>query len=271
MGVLNVTPDSFFDGGRYLDPRQAIERGIALAEQGADIIDIGGESTRPGAVAVPIDQEMSRVIPVIEALGRSLDIPLSIDTRHAAVAEAALDAGALMVNDVSGFSADPDMVSMLGRKRPLAVAMHMRGTPDDMQDRTGYRSLLADCVTELWSSASRAVDAGLPLNNLLLDPGIGFAKDWLQSLMLLDRLEVFAALGCPLVVGVSRKSFIGRVLDRPSPERRTFGTAAAVAVAVVKGARILRVHDVAEMKDVIAVAHAIVSTRDDPSCDEVHG
>jgi dihydropteroate synthase len=256
MGVLNVTPDSFADGGRYADPDAAVAHGLTMAEAGADVIDVGGESTRPGAKAVSVKDELDRVIPVIRGLAGRVPA-ISIDTRRAAVAEAALDAGALIVNDVSAFRHDPEMTHLLGRRRPAAVAMHMRGVPEDMATRTGYRSLVADCATELWASASRAVDAGLPLDHLMLDPGIGFAKDSDQSLALLANLDVFVRLGRPVVVGVSRKSFIGRVLGRPDPSERLFGTAGAVAVAVVRGARVLRVHDVAGMRDVAVVAHAI--------------
>ena len=258
MGVLNVTPDSFYDGGRYADPSMAIERGRELIALGADIIDVGGESTRPGAVPVSDAEEMGRVLPVVKALagGRAA---VSIDTRRAAVAKAALDAGAVVVNDVSGFARDPGMLALLGAERPVAIAMHMRGTPADMPARASYRSVVADVAAELWSGATRACEAGLPLDRLWLDPGIGFAKTWDQSLALLGNLDVFARLGRPIVVGVSRKSFIGHVLDRPEPEGRLFGTAAAVALAVARGARVLRVHDVAEMRDVVRVAHAVAT------------
>ncbi len=256
MGILNVTPDSFYDGGRYATLDAAVARGMNMAAHGADIVDVGGESTRPCAKPVPEEVEAERVLPVVRALAER--IPVSIDTRHARVAEAALDAGAVMVNDVSGFTADPEMLALLGRRRPLAVAMHMRGTPEDMMAHARYNDLLTEVVAELRARMEAALAAGLPEDHLFLDPGIGFAKTWRQCLTLLDRLDLLAALGRPLVVGVSRKSFIGQVLGVLNPEHRLFGTAGAVAVAVARGARVLRVHDVAEMRDVARVAHAIV-------------
>ncbi len=258
MGAINVTPDSFSDGGRYLDPEAAVACGLQMAAHGADLIDIGGESTRPGAAPIEPDEEMRRVIPVIRALAQQVAVPLSIDTRHAAVAQAAIDAGAVVVNDVTAFTYDPDMLALLGRERPLAIAMHMRGRPDDMMTRTTYLSLVADCVSELWGQARRALDAGLPLEHLLLDPGIGFAKDARQNVELLHHLDAFVALGRPVVVGVSRKSFLGHITGRAEPTDRLHATSAAVAMAVARGARVLRVHDVREMKDVIAVAFAVL-------------
>lgn len=255
MGVLNVTPDSFYDGGRYADPDAAVARGLEMAAGGADIVDIGGESTRPCSKPVPESVEMARVLPVVRALADR--VPVSIDTRHARVAEAAMDAGAVMVNDVSGFAADPTMPALLGRRKPLAVAMHMRGTPEDMMAHARYGDLLAEVASELRARMETVLAAGLPEAHLFLDPGIGFAKTWRQNLVLLNHLEALAALGRPLVVGVSRKSFIGQVLGLQNPNDRLFGTAGAVALAAARGARVLRVHDVAEMRDVARVAHAI--------------
>lgn len=260
MGVLNVTPDSFADGGRYNDPDAAIAHGLTMAEAGADIIDVGGESTRPGATPVSPEEELRRILPVIRGLAKRVPA-LSVDTRHAEVAEAALDAGAIIVNDVSAFQYDPEMPYLLARRKPGAVAMHMRGVPADMAMRTEYRSLIADCASELWNAAIKAVEAGLPMENLWLDPGIGFAKNATQSLSLLADLDVFVRLGRPLVVGVSRKSFIGHILGGKGPAERLFGTAGAVAAAVLKGARVIRVHDVAEMRDVAIVAHAIARAK----------
>jgi dihydropteroate synthase len=257
MGVLNVTPDSFADGGRFLDPDAAVARGLEMAAQGADILDVGGESTRPGGAPVDRDEELRRVIPVIRELAARTDLPLSIDTRNAAVAAAAIEAGVAIVNDVTAFTHDPEMPALLGEERPLAIAMHMRGQPADMMTRTAYVSLIADCVSELWAHAGRALDAGLPVDHLLLDPGIGFAKDARQNVELLHRLDAFVALGRPVVVGVSRKSFLGRITGHKDPGDRLMATAAAVALAAARGARVLRVHDVCAMKDVVAVAHAI--------------
>jgi len=264
MGVLNVTPDSFFDGGRYADSDKAVDHGMELSRQGADIIDVGGESTRPNAKTLDEREELDRVIPVIASLLDKIDTPISIDTRRASVADAALDAGAVMVNDVSGFTYDSQMPGLLGSRRPLAVAMHMRGTPEDMQSHTEYESLVDDVARELWEHASPALDEGLPRDHLFLDPGIGFAKTWQQNLVLLNNLDSLIRYDVPVLVGVSRKSFIGKVLDEADADRRLFGTAGAVAMAVANGARMLRVHDVAEMKDVIRVAHAIsTSTMED--------
>ncbi|MBL6975590.1 MAG: dihydropteroate synthase [Deltaproteobacteria bacterium] len=257
MGVLNVTPDSFYDGGRYAETDAAIAHGLEMARQGADLIDVGGESTRPCALPMDGPAETARVLPVVEALVHRSDKAISIDTRRAEVAEAALDAGAVVVNDVSGFTYDPAMPGLLGRRKPLAVAMHMRGTPEDMQSHTRYDSLLNDVADELWERAQPALEAGLPLENLFFDPGIGFSKTWQQNLVLLNNLDSLARLGRPILVGASRKSFIGHVLNNLDPARRLFGTAGAVAMAVAGGARILRVHDVAEMRDAILVAHAI--------------
>lgn len=259
MGILNVTPDSFYDGGRYADTEAAVARGLAMAEAGADIVDVGGESTRPCSKPVPESVEVERVLPVVLALVHR--VPVSIDTRHARVAEAALDAGAIMVNDVSGFAADPNMPALLGRRKPLAVAMHMRGTPEDMMAHARYEDLLGEVTRELRARMETALTAGLPEAHLFLDPGIGFAKTWRQNLALLNHLDVLVALGRPLVVGVSRKSFIGQVLGLQNPNDRLFGTAGAVALAVARGARVLRVHDVAEMRDVARVAHAVATAR----------
>ena len=257
MGILNVTPDSFYDGGQYAKPDQAIERGLAMVAQGADIVDVGGESTRPCSEPTSLEEELERVLPVVQALAPA--VAVSIDTRKARVAEAALATGALIVNDVSGFTWDPEMPALLGRLKPLAIAMHMRGTPRDMMAHTHYDDLLREVRDELAARVRPALEAGLPARHLFVDPGIGFAKTWQQNLVLLNHLSALRSLGRPIVVGVSRKSFIGQVLGLPDPRARLFGTAGAVAAAVVNGARILRVHDVAEMREVSRVAHAIAT------------
>ncbi len=257
MGILNVTPDSFHDGGRFASPEAAVAHGLSLASEGADLIDVGGESTRPGATSLTAAEEASRVVPVIRALARATTVPLSVDTRHALVAEAAIEAGAVMVNDVSAFTADSDMIPLLVRARPLAVAMHMRGDPSTMQTRTDYRAFLADCIAELWASVTAACNAGFPHEHVFVDPGIGFAKTPAQCLEILRHLDLFVALGRPVLIGPSRKSFVGAVLDRPTTGDRLFGTAAAVALATASGARVIRVHDVSAMCDVVRVAHAV--------------
>lgn len=255
MGILNVTPDSFYDGGKYLTRQAAIEHGLEMVSQGADIVDVGGESTRPCAKPVPEDVQIERVVPVVEALAEH--VAVSVDTRSAKVAEAALEAGAVMLNDVSGFRHDARMLEVLAKRKPLAVAMHMRGTPEDMMAHARYKHLLAEVTAELQETIDRALGVGLPPDKILVDPGIGFAKTWEQNLFILNHLGAFKALGYPILVGVSRKSFIGHVLGLQDPRLRLFGTAGAVAISVAKGARVLRVHDVAEMRDVVKVAYAI--------------
>ena len=254
MGVLNVTPDSFSDGGDFFDPAIAVERGCEMVRQGADVLDIGGQSTRPGAVEVPLEEELQRTVPVIRALRQALPTPISIDTTKAAVLEAAADAGANFANDVSGGLADPQMLPAIAKLGMPAILMHMRGTPATMQSMTKYDDLLGTIDRYLRERMVAAQRAGIPKNKILLDPGIGFAKTCEQNLELLMGLERFREIGCPLLVGVSRKSFIGKILDRPEPKQRVWGTAAACTVAISRGADMLRVHDVAEMKDVCRVA-----------------
>lgn len=256
MGVLNVTPDSFFDGGRFLDPKAAVERALRLAEEGADLLDVGGESTRPGAPPVPADEEIRRVLPVLERLAaRGFAVPISVDTGKAEVARAALAAGAALVNDV-GALADPEMAQAVAQAGVPAVLMHKRGTPADMQSRASYRDLLAEVKAELAAALGRAAAAGVPPERTILDPGIGFAKTADQSLRLLSRLADLGALGRPLLVGPSRKSFIGHVTGAP-PAERLAGTLAAVAAAVLGGATFVRVHDVAAARQAARVAAAI--------------
>jgi dihydropteroate synthase len=256
MGVLNVTPDSFSDGGRLAGTEAAVARGLRLFEEGADWVDVGGESTRPGATPVPEDEETHRVVPVVQGLRRRGAGPLSVDTTKASVARAALDAGADLVNDVSAFGYDPAMASLVARRGCPAVLMHLRGGFGEMHRAPAYRDVMGEVIEELSRALARAEAAGVSREQLLLDPGIGFAKDAGHSLEALGRLREMEALDRPVLVGPSRKSFIGRVLDRP-PDRRLMGTAAAVAAAVLLGAHVVRVHDVAEMVDVVRLADAI--------------
>lgn len=258
MGVVNVTPDSFSDGGCYLAAEAAVAHARALLEQGADLLDIGGESTRPGAPPTPADEELRRILPVIEALAGTTDVPLSVDTWKASVADAALNAGAEIVNDISGLSFDPHLADVVERHRAGLVLMHTRGTPQEMQRHTCYDDLPGEVAACLQAAALKALAAGIGRECLVLDPGIGFGKDTAGNLELLRRLPELLALGYPLLVGTSRKSFIGSVLKRQRPSDRLFGTAATVALAVANGARILRVHDVEAMKDVALMAHAVV-------------
>ena len=255
MGVVNATPDSFSDGGRFLDPDAAVAHGARLLAEGADLLDVGGESTRPGAPPVPAEEEALRVVPVIERLrDRGLG-PISVDTRKPEVARAALRAGADLVNDVGGLSA-PGMAELVAEAGVPAVLMHARGTPAEMQSRATYRDVVAEVAAELEAALARAVRAGVPEQRIILDPGIGFAKTAAQSVALLAALPRLRRLGRPLLVGPSRKSFIGAISGAPVGERLP-GTLAAVAACVLAGVEILRVHDVAAARQAAAVAAAI--------------
>lgn len=255
MGVLNVTPDSFSDGGLWFDPGRAIAHARSMAEAGAAIIDIGGESTRPGAEAVSADEELRRVIPVIEALSGT-DAVISIDTRKASVARAAVDAGASIVNDTGGEDADPEIPTVAAETGAGVVFMHSRGTPATMRTLTDYDDVVTDVGRFLRDAARRLEAAGVARESIVLDPGFGFAKTPRQNLELLDRLDEIVALGYPVLAGTSRKSFIGAVLDLPESERLE-GTAATVAWALARGAAIVRVHDVVELERVVRMCAAI--------------
>ncbi len=263
MGVLNVTPDSFSDGGAYLDSQGAVARALQLEREGADILDIGGESTRPGAAPVSAEEELRRVLPVIKSLRSELRIPISVDTQKAEVAEAALDAGVEIVNDVSGLRADPRLGEAARRERAPLILMHMRGTPQTMQKRPFARDAMRDVLAGLRDSVARARRTGLAKSQLLVDPGIGFGKSYEQNFEILARLPELARLGCPIVVGTSRKAFLGKALAAPGcpdapPEERMLGTAATVTASILGGAHIVRVHDVAEMVRVARVADNVV-------------
>jgi len=260
MGILNVTPDSFFDGGRYLAREAAVRRGVELAEEGADLIDVGGESTRPGASPVCVEEEMDRVVGVVERLVRLVDVPISVDTMKPAVAAAALDAGASIINDVSAGRWDERMLTLAAERQCPIVLMHMRGTPRTMQEGPVYEDVVGEVCAFLASRRDRAVALGVARERIVLDPGIGFGKRLEDNLALLRDLPKVVGLGCPVLVGVSRKSFIGEILDLPVLERLE-GTAAAVAMAVARGARIIRVHDVLAMSRVVKVASAICEGR----------
>lgn len=257
MGVVNVTPDSFSDGGAFLDPARAVAHALSLAHDGADILDIGGESTRPGAPDVSEDEERRRVLPVVCGVRAALpDVLISVDTRKAAVAADVLAAGADIINDVSGLSYDPAMAEVIARAGASAVLMHMRGTPATMLQETGYADLFAHVSDHLRWGLSRCVEVGIPLARVALDPGIGFAKDLNQNISLIAHLRKLLPLGRPLLLGVSRKRFIGALTGREVHDR-AHGTAAALTACVLHGASILRVHDVSQAVDVIKVATAI--------------
>ncbi len=260
MGILNVTPDSFSDGGRYLDPDAAIARGRELFAQGADLVDLGAESTRPGAAPVPPAEQVRRLEPVLRALARESGAVLSVDTRSAEVAAAALALGAHVINDVSGLG-DPDMAAAVAPSGAGLVLMHMRGTPETMQRDLRYDDVVAEVAAHLGRCLERAGRAGVAAERVALDPGIGFGKSAEQSLRLLARTDDLAALGRPLLVGASRKSFLARLLGDAPPERRLEASLAAATVAALLGARILRVHDVAETHRALRVADAARAAR----------
>jgi dihydropteroate synthase len=258
MGILNVTPDSFSDGGQFDRLDAAIAQAQTMATAGADILDIGGQSTRPGAVQVSLQEELDRVIPVIEALRQAgFDLPISVDTTRAAVALAAIKAGADWINDISGASFDPEMLPTVAKLGVPIVLMHLRGTPQTMQSLTDYQDLVGEIASDLQSRIEAAITAGVQADRIILDPGIGFAKTAEQNYELLRNLPRLAELGYPLLVGPSRKSFIGKTLDQPDPSQRLWGTAAACSGAIALGAHILRVHDVPEMRDVIRVSDSL--------------
>jgi dihydropteroate synthase len=257
MGILNVTPNSFSDGGRFQTVNAAIDQAIQMVSAGVDIIDIGGESTKPGATPVDEQTELARVLPVIQGIRQHPDtqnIPISIDTTKAAVAEAAIQAGADLVNDVSGGKFDPQMLETVARLQVPYIMMHMRGTPTTMQQMTEYADIVGEILDYFQTQIDRAVATGIDRSQIIIDPGIGFAKTYQQSIELIRQLDKFQSLELPLLVGVSRKSFIGKILNQPEPERRLWGSAAACCAAIDRGVDILRVHDVAEMVDVCRVA-----------------
>ncbi|HET7317563.1 MAG TPA: dihydropteroate synthase, partial [Nitrospirota bacterium] len=260
MGVLNVTPDSFSDGGRYADPDQALARARDMAAAGADIIDIGGESTRPGAEPVPEDEELRRTVPLIERLAAELAVPISIDTYKSSVARKALEAGASIVNDISGLRFSPDMARVAAEYGAAVVIMHIKGTPKNMQQNPVYADVVDEVRQYLEEGVELAVKGGVDRERIMIDPGIGFGKNLGHNLEILNRLDEFKGAGRPVVLGTSRKKFIGTVLDIPVPEDRGYGTAATVALGIARGAAIVRVHDVADMAQVARMTDAIVKS-----------
>ncbi|MCS7254237.1 MAG: dihydropteroate synthase [Armatimonadota bacterium] len=260
MGILNTTPDSFSGDGIYNNVQAAVDRAMRMVEEGADIIDVGGESTRPGSMPVSVDEELRRVIPVIERLVGKIGVPISIDTYKPKVAKLAIEAGACIVNDIYGLrneGLNEGMLQVIADYKPAVIIMHMQGTPQTMQINPSYN----DCVTEIKSflatQAKKAVEVGLEREQIIIDPGIGFGKLLEHNLEILRRLREFKELGLPLLVGTSRKSFIGQVLNLPV-EKRIWGTAASVVIAVANGADIVRVHDVAEMAQVVRLTDAVL-------------
>jgi dihydropteroate synthase len=257
MGILNVTPDSFSDGNRFFDPAMAVEHALKMVEDGADIIDIGGESTRPGAETVTQHEELRRVIPVIETIAGKVRVPISIDTYKATVASIAVEAGASIINDISGLRFDRDMVKVAAEAGVPVILMHIKGTPRDMQKNPVYANLIDEILDYLRGSIRIAEKAGISRSKIIIDPGIGFGKTFEHNLRILKNLAQFRELEMPILVGVSRKAFIGEILGGVGPDDRLEGAAAAVAIAVMNGADIVRVHDVKEMTKVVRVADAI--------------
>jgi len=257
MGVLNVTPDSFSDGGQYLSVDTAVQRGLTMQKEGAGLLDIGGESTRPGSVPVSVTEELERVVPVIEGLRRKTDLPLSIDTNKAAVARTALAAGANFINDISGLYFDPEMAMVAAETGAGLFLMHTSGRPEVMQQHTEYRNLLAEVIARLQKSIDLALMAGVDRSRLAVDPGIGFGKSVLGNLDLLQHLNELHQLDCPVLLGTSRKSFLGKILNQGDPQERLFGTLATIAVGVSQGVQIFRVHDVRPAREAALVAWAI--------------
>jgi dihydropteroate synthase len=267
MGVLNVTPDSFSDGGKFLQPETAIEHAFAMERAGADLLDIGGESTRPGSVETSASEELDRILPVLEALRGRFKIPISVDTRRASVADLAIRAGAEIINDVSGLRTDPQIAEVAARHGMPLILMHMRGEPRTMQTGGFAGDVVKDVLQGLRKSAAVARKAGVAKSQIILDPGIGFGKSFAQNYELLEKLPQLARLGYPLMVGTSRKSFLGALVrdGKPAPpEGRIWGTAATVTASILNGAHIVRVHDVAEMVQVARVADCLLDPKQRP-------
>ncbi len=257
MGVLNVTPDSFSDGGCFVDQQRALQQGLAMEREGAGLLDIGGESTRPGALPVTEEEELDRVVPVIEALRRETSLPISVDTNKAVVAHAAMAAGANFINDISGLTFDSKMAEVAAETSAGLFLMHTRGRPEDMQQDTVYQSLREEVYGSLQQSIDAALAAGIPRDRLAVDPGIGFGKSVAGNLELLHHLDELHRFSCPILLGTSRKSFIGHVLQQEDPLQRLSGTLASVALAVAQGVQLFRVHDVKAAVDAALVAWAI--------------
>lgn len=256
MGVLNVTPDSFSDRGQFFDTERAIEQGLKMAAEGAAIIDIGGESTRPGSSSVSAEEQIKRVVPVIEAIAKKAEVPISIDTAHSEVAVAALEAGAAMINDITAFS-DRRMGELATERCVPVVLMHMQGTPATMQIEPKYEDVVSEVLAFLLKKAKRAEKLGIPKQRIFIDPGIGFGKTAEHNLLLLRNIDRFVGGGYRICIGTSRKSFIGRITGKEKPAERIFGSAATVALCAAAGVSIVRVHDVAEMVDVVKIINAV--------------
>ena len=258
MGILNVTPDSFSDGGEYFSIDKALKRVEEMVEEGADFIDVGGESTRPGAKKVPLDEELKRVIPVIENISKKFpEIPISIDTYKAKVAKEAISAGAWIVNDISGLQFDEEMVKVINNEKVPVIIMHIKGTPENMQKNPTYKNLISEIFEYLKKSIDKIAENGGDTQNVIIDPGIGFGKTFDHNLEILNRLSEFKSFGLPILIGASRKSFIGAILNEQDPKKRVIGSLSVAAISSIKGAKILRVHDVKKTYEVLKVADCI--------------
>lgn len=259
MGILNVTPDSFYDGGRFLDEEKAISRALELAAQGIDILDIGGESSRPGSEPIPAEEELKRVLPVIKTIRPRVKCLLSIDTTKAVVAKAALEEGVEIINDISALRADPEMSQVVAESKAGVILMHMKGTPKTMQLNPSYQDVISEITSFFQERMAAAQEKGIKAEQIILDPGIGFGKRLEDNLKLINGLDSFLFLGRPLLVGISRKSFIGQVLNLP-PEERLEGTIASAIISFLRGASILRVHDPMAISRAVRVAEAILAS-----------
>lgn len=257
MGVLNITPNSFSDAGLYFDKSAAIERANQMVDEGSDIIDIGGESTRPGSEPISIEEELRRTIPVIEAIANKINVPISIDTYKSEVAKVALNAGASMVNDISGFRFDPRMPEVVSKYKVPVVIMHMRGRPQDMQQNPVYEALIPEIMDYFRIGIKIATGTGISEDKIIIDPGIGFGKTFDHNLEIINNLHEFTVLEKPILIGPSRKAFIGKILGDVPVAERLEGTAAVVAISIMNGANMIRVHDVKEMAKVAKVADAV--------------
>ena len=262
MGIINVTPDSFSDGGKYANVEAAVMRAKQMVADGADIIDIGGESSRPGAEPITANEECRRVIPVVQAVAEQFQIPISVDTYKAKVAREALSAGACVINDITALHGDPNMCQIIADAQAGVILMHMQGVPATMQKAPTYQNVVTEVHAWLTEVASQAVDRGIDSSRIMIDPGIGFGKTFDHNLEILRHLMQFRGIGYPMLVGVSRKKFIGRILDLPVHQREE-GTAATVAWSIINGANVVRVHDVAKMKQVAQVIDTICRTKPD--------
>ena len=263
MGVLNVTPDSFSDGGKFFDAQRAVQHALAMQNDGADIVDVGAESTRPGSEGISVAEELGRLLPVLERLRGKLKIPISVDTQKASVAEMALGAGAEIINDISGLRTDPELARVAAQHEAALILMHIRGTPRTMQKGPFARDVTRDVVSGLEQSIATAKKYGVARSQIVIDPGIGFGKNYAQNYELLAKLPELTKLGYPLMIGTSRKGFLGATLaknGKPAPvEERIWATAATVAASILNGAHVVRVHDVAEMKQIALVTDALLS------------